>query len=178
VSTSVAGLERRDDDVALSLTFDEVFRRFGPYVAQIGARILGRASEVDDFVQDVFIDVHRGLPGLRDNQAVRGWLRVIAVRRARRRLKRWRLMRFLSLEGEATSEALVDTLASADVRARVGSIYRVLDRVSVDARVAWVMHHVEGESLDDIATTCGGARATAHRRVTEAQHALEKAVER
>src|SRR5215471_7175759 len=77
--------------------FDAVFRRFAPYVARVGTRLLGTDGEIDDLVQEVFIEAHRGLAGVRDPRALRGWLARIAVRRATRRLRRRRLLVLLSL---------------------------------------------------------------------------------
>lgn len=65
---------------------DEVYRQCAAYVATIGLRLLGRPDEVEDFVQDVFLEVRRDFSRLRDRAALRGWLATIAVRVAHRRL--------------------------------------------------------------------------------------------
>ena len=65
----------------------ELFRRYAPYVSTIGLRLLGRDDELDDLVQDVFIEAQRGLHGLRAPDAIKGWLARITVRRATRRLR-------------------------------------------------------------------------------------------
>src|SRR5215470_14551684 len=58
----------------------DLFRRYARYVATIGLRLLGRDDELDDLVQDVFIEAHRGLHGLRTPDAIKGWLARITVR--------------------------------------------------------------------------------------------------
>src|SRR4051812_21010739 len=88
------------------LDFDSVFRRYSPYVASIGLRLLGRDEELDDLVQDVFLEAHRGLKQVRDAGSVKGWLARICVRRAVRRLRRRRLRAFLSLDTLAHDEQL------------------------------------------------------------------------
>ena len=45
------------------------------------------ANEVDDLVQDVFVEVLRGLKRLREPAAFKGWLAQITVRTATRRLR-------------------------------------------------------------------------------------------
>ena len=65
----------------------ELFRRYAPYVSTIGLRLLGRDDDLDDLVQDVFIEAYRGIHGLRTPEAIRGWLARITVRRATRRLR-------------------------------------------------------------------------------------------
>ena len=162
------------DEAVDPSNLDAIFRRFAPYVARIAGRVLGQWQEVDDVVQDVFLDAYRGLRGLRDPSAVRHWLATVTVRKARRRLARRRMMRWLGLDAPRDLNDVPDAVASADGRAQVLSIYRILDRVSPDARIAWVMHRVEDQPLEVVAEVCGCSRATAHRRVREAQAALEK----
>src|SRR5262249_6514378 len=62
--------------------FGDLFRRYAPYVATIGLRLLGRDDELDDLVQEVFIEAHRGLHQLRSAESVKAWLARITVRRA------------------------------------------------------------------------------------------------
>lgn len=155
---------------------DAVFRRFAPYVARIGARLLGRADEVDDLVQDVFVDALRGLRSLREAGAVRAWLATVAVRHARRRLRRRALWSALGLDRGADVEQLVDETASVEARAQVIAIYRALDGVSADARIAWILSVVEGRALEEVAALGGYSRATAHRRIQTAQAAVEAAL--
>ncbi len=152
-----------------------IFRRFAPYVARIGIRILGCSHEVDDLVQDVFLDAHRGLRHLREPAAIRGWLATVTVRRARRRLRHRKLWAVFGLENTIDPARLAHHDASPEEHAHLGAVYRVLDGISADARIAWILRCVEGESLERVAEIAGCSRATAHRRVTEAQHALEKA---
>ena len=73
-------------------TLNEIFRRYSPYVAAIGLRLLGRVEEIEDVVQDVFIAAHRGLAGLRE-PALR-LAGTVTVRLAQRRLlaRRVRIM--------------------------------------------------------------------------------------
>jgi RNA polymerase sigma-70 factor (ECF subfamily) len=152
---------------------DETFRRFAPYVARIGMRILGAGADVDDLVQEVFLDAQRGLEGLKDPNAVRHWLATIAVRKARRTLLRRRRWRWVGLEGPETEPLLAESL-SPETRAALIAVYRILDGVSPDARLAWIMHRVEDQPLDRVAEMCNCSRATAHRRVVEAQRALKE----
>jgi RNA polymerase sigma-70 factor (ECF subfamily) len=153
---------------------DQVFRRFAPYVARIAGRILGPQQDVEDLVQDVFLDAHRGMRSLRDPDAVRHWLATVTVRKSRRLLGRRRVMRWIGLDAPLDPATIPDTSVSAEGRAYVAAVHRILDDVSVDARIAWIMHRVEGEALERVADACGCSRATAHRRICEAQAALEK----
>lgn len=152
---------------------DQVFRRFAPYVARIASRILGQSDELEDLVQDVFLDAQRGLSALRDASLVRYWLATVTVRKAKRRLHRRRWVHWVGLE-PSIDPPIADPTASTSDHALVLAAYRVLDTVPAEERIAWIMHRVEGESLEEIAKVCECSRATAHRLVARAQAALQK----
>ena len=158
--------------------FDDVFRRYSPYVARVALRLLGNDSEVDDLVQDVFLEAHRGLGSLREAGALGGWLARICVRRATRRLRRRRLLALLSLDTVAERDLPVEVAASPEQRAEVARLYQRLDRMPAVDRVAWLLRHVEGESLDEIVRLCGCSKSTVQRRLRSAEARLLQEVTR
>jgi RNA polymerase sigma-70 factor (ECF subfamily) len=169
---------RRDDaggesgPVALPLEFDQVFRRHAPYVGALVLKLIGRPGYVDDVVQDVFIQAHRGLAKLRDPELVRPWLRRIAVRRARRWLrKRWVTRWFRERDVDDVRD-LIDPSASPEDRAQVGRIYRRLETLPRDERLVWVLRIVEGETLESIAEMLGCSMSTVQRRMRAARLAM------
>lgn len=176
VGTAESGAEPRSERDAEPSRFDDVFRRYSPYVARVALRLLGNDSEVDDLVQDVFLEAHRGLSTLREAGALGGWLARICVRRATRRLRRRRLLALLSLDTVAERELPFDFSASPEQRAEVARLYRRLDRLPVPERVAWVLRHVEGESLEDMVALCGCSKSTVQRRLRSAEARLEREV--
>lgn len=153
---------------------EEVYRRYGRYVAAIILRLEGRQAEVEDLVQDVFLEATRGIARLQQPEAVRGWLATIAVRVVRRHLRRRRLRAFLGRDSGADYTDLVDPSASPMDRLLLNAVYRVLDELPADDRIAFCMHVIEGETLDGVARVCGCSCATAKRRVTRAQQAIEE----
>ncbi|MFK8004009.1 MAG: RNA polymerase sigma factor [Polyangiales bacterium] len=153
------------------LVFEEVFRRWAPYVGGILSRLVGPGAHVDDLVQNVFIDVHRGLSGLQEPQALRSWLTTITVRRARKYLGRKRLRRFVGLD---TVAEIADPGILPERRASVVAAYRVLDKVKPEERIAWTLRRVEGETLIEVARICGCSRSTADRRIRAVEAAFAK----
>ena len=154
--------------------FDAVFRRYSPYVARIALRLLGNDGEVDDLVQDVFIEAHHGLASLREPGALGGWLARICVRRVTRRLRRRRFLALLSLDGVPERDLPFDASASPEERAEVARLYRRLDKLPADERVAWVLRHVEGESLEDMVSLCACSKSTVQRRLRSAENRLQE----
>jgi RNA polymerase sigma-70 factor, ECF subfamily len=156
----------------------DLFRRYAPYVATIGIRLLGRDDELDDLVQEVFIEAYRGFHQLRSPDAVKAWLARITVRRATRRLRRRRVRSFFSLEALPSDAKLVDDGATPEEKAQIASTYRMVERIPVRQRVVWVLKHVEGETLDSIATLCHISKATVQRRLRAAERSLRMQKER
>jgi RNA polymerase sigma-70 factor (ECF subfamily) len=157
------------------LDLDQAFRRFAPLVASVALRITGRPHEVDDLVQDIFLDARRSVERIRRPAAIRAWLMTATVRLARRRLRRRRLWVFLGIDELPAYEALADRAASPFHRAFLAEVYRILDCLPVDDRVAWILRHVQGEELEQVARLCGCSLATSKRRIVRAQQRIDEA---
>jgi RNA polymerase sigma-70 factor (ECF subfamily) len=157
------------------LDLDTLFRKYAPYVAAIAHRLLGRDDDVDDTVQEVFLAAVRGLSAVRDPNAVKGWLAKIAVRSARRKLRKRKLRAFFGLDDVGSSEAVTDRSASPEQRALLSRVYGVLDSLPANQRIAWSLRYVEGEPLDIVATLSGCSLATAKRRIASAAKSIEEA---
>ena len=143
------------------------------YVARVALRLLGSDGEVDDLVQDVFLEAHRGLSSLREAGALGGWLARICVRRATRRLRRRRWLSLLSLDTVAERELPFDVSASPEAAGGGGAlVHGRLDRLPANERVVWLLRHVEGESLDEMVLLCACSKSTVQRRLRSAEARL------
>jgi RNA polymerase sigma-70 factor, ECF subfamily len=161
---------RADDPV----TFEQTYRRYCRYVAAVVLRLDPRAPDLDDVVQDVFLAAAGGLDRLRDPGATRAWLATTAVRLVRRRLRLRRMWRWLGLGDDARPPAPLVYAGNDPVdRLMLGAVYEVLDRMSVGDRVAFVLHHIEGETLESVARMCRCSLATVKRRVARARLAID-----
>lgn len=156
------------------LSCGEAYRRHAAYVAAIAMRLLGRDDEVDDVVQEVFLEAVRGLARVHDPLALRGWLATVTVRTARRRLHLRRLRGWLRLDPARDYEDVAAPGASPEQRVLLARVYRVLDALPVAPRLAWTLRYVEGESLEDVAALCECSLATAKRRIAAAQQAIQE----
>lgn len=153
---------------------DEVYRRYAPYVAAVILRLTGRDSDVEDLVQEVFVEAARGIENLRAPEAIKGWLATIAVRTTRRTLRLRRLRSFVGLDAGSDYAHVVDGSASPEDRVLLASVYRVLDGIAAGDRVAFALHNIEGEKLENVARLCGCSCATAKRRIARVQRVLEQ----
>ncbi|MDH5671311.1 MAG: sigma-70 family RNA polymerase sigma factor [Myxococcales bacterium] len=160
-------------DEELILSDEALFRRFAPYVARIGLRLLGREADVDDLIQEVFLAAFKQKHQVRDPGAFKSWLAIIAVRTARRQLRRRRVRAFVGLDTVAPSVELADPRISPERKALLARVYQVLDKIPVEQRLAWSLRHIEGEKLDVVASRCGCSLATAKRRIAAAHARLQ-----
>jgi RNA polymerase sigma-70 factor, ECF subfamily len=148
------------------------FRRNVRVAHQVAFRILGRQAEVDDLLQDLYVAAQRDLRDLSNELAVRKWFIIAAVRMARRRARRQRLLELLRLD-EPMLVQVASPAASPEQQAEVSALYGVLDMLPLKDRIAWTLRHLEGLSLAEVATACGCSLATAKRRIAAAAELIE-----
>src|SRR6476469_7327942 len=134
-----SGSRVRGEVVVSTAELGDLFKRYSSYVATIGMRLLGRDDEVDDLVQEVFIEAYRGFHQLRSPDAVKAWLARITVRRAIRRLRRRALRSFFSLDALPSDAKLADDGATPEEKAEIVSTTRMIERIPVRQRVVWVL---------------------------------------
>lgn len=154
---------------------EALYHRHVRGVARVVSRLLARSVEAEDVVQDTFIEAFRDLDRLQDPSAFGRWLQRVAVHQVHRRFRRRRLLRALGLDRGEDDLSLVeqaDPGAGPDVLAELRELDRVLDRLSPERRVAWVLRYVEGQTLDEVAEICGRSLATIKRQIAAAQREI------
>jgi RNA polymerase sigma-70 factor (ECF subfamily) len=144
--------------------FETLYRRHVRYVAGVTYRLLGDDAEVDDVLQEAFIDAAAALRGLRQPAEFRAWIARIAVRRVYRRLARRRRWRWL----RAAVEVVTPNSSDPHTRQRVHDLYEALTLLPAKLRVPWTLHVIDGETLPDVARLCDTSLATVKRRIAEA----------
>lgn len=155
---------------------EDAFRRYAPLVASLGLRITALRDEIDDFVQEVFLRATRGIGGLRHQGATKAWLVSITINVARQRLRVKKLRKLVGIDDQSEYEELVDPSLSPEDRVLLTRMYRALDSMPVNHRLAWSLRHIEGERLETVALMCGCSLATAKRRIVAAQKVIAEAV--
>jgi RNA polymerase sigma-70 factor (ECF subfamily) len=158
-------------------SLEELYERYARYVGAVASRLLGRATEVDDVVQDVFALAVRGLRRRDNEHEIKGWLAKVTVRRCVRQLRFRRLWALVDLAAHPSYERLADPAAGPEERQLVSEVYRALDAVPAQERVAWTLRHVEGESLEEVAVLCDCSLATAKRRIASAHASIKLRLE-
>lgn len=154
---------------------DVLFRRHVRSIHGTAVRLLGNHADAEDVVQTTFVTALARISTLRDPAALSGWLTQIAVRSVYRTFRRRKLLRLLGLD-RGFEDAALDVLASPDaspeLRAELALLNGKLAMLPAAERLAWMLRHVEGQSLPEVARSAGCSLATAKRRIAAAKHKL------
>lgn len=155
-----------------------IYRRHVATVASTARRLLRDPAEAADVVQETFLIAFGKLASLSEPAALRGWLGRIAVSRVHRR---WRWRRIKLWGAAAEEESLLDVAApglSPAERAELALIDDRLAALPTKLRVPWVLRHVVGYSLDEVATACACSLASVKRYLGRAEAELATAIGR
>ncbi len=149
--------------------FRAFYRRHVSLVYAVLLRALGSDEDLENLIQEVFIEAFRGIGKLREADRVKSWLAVVAVNTARDTIKERKRKRWLHFfEPSKLPETPAPSAETAD-REAVAAVYRVLDALSVDHRIAFTLRYMNEMELLEIADACHVSRATVKRRLAKAE---------
>jgi RNA polymerase sigma factor (sigma-70 family) len=140
-------------------------------------RVVGSNAQLDDLIQDTFLEVFRSLPGFRGESTLRTWIDRCTVRVAYAHFKRKRRYPvLLSVPEEADDDPSAEERTS--MREAVRRLYAELSRLEPHQRIAFTLFAVEGRSQRDVADIMSSTVATVKIRVWRARRALEERARR
>src|SRR5262249_13988290 len=153
--------------------FAEFVRVFERRVRAVCYRLLDDARDVDEAVQDTFVQAWRNLDRFRGDAAPYTWLYRIAVNEALQRRRR-RTLPTTELQ-ETTCSRGEDAYAIADARAFLIERLRALP---VEYRAAVVLRDIEGLSNEEVARVLEISLAAAKSRIHRGRMQLRGELER
>lgn len=177
--------EHRVDDEALVARLQEgdrwameaFYQRFVHKITGISAKLLRNRADIEDVVQDTFIQAYRDIGQLMEPRFIERWLVRIAVNRAHRRFRKRALKRRLGLDRSLDDERFVDQVGVAapqEARAELALLDSAFDAMRIDDRVCFVLRYFEGYRLEEVARAVDCSLATAKRRLARAKHIVER----
>ncbi len=157
----------------------ELFRRHRGRVHACLFRVLGTNRDMDDLLQEAFIQVFQSLRGWRAEASLSTWIDRVSVRVA---------YRYLSQRGR---RIVTDPLVDDDgvpggeepsahrqlARDGVKRLYAVLDQLGPAARLAFTLHEIDGRSLSEVAELVGSSVTATKLRVWRARKKVQEAAE-
>ena len=142
------------------------YRTYRHEVARNLHRVLGPGrGDLDDVLQEVFIEVFKSIPRFRGDSKISTWLYRVCVNVALQRLrKRRRLAEVQTPDGpELRDDA--NPQRSLEARERMAEVYRILDDLAPKKRVVFILHEIEGREPKEIAGIVGAPVLTVRTRL-------------
>lgn len=137
-------------------------------------RVLGSNLQIEDLLQDAFIELFRSLPSYRGDAKLTTWADRITTRVAYRHLRRERAR--LAKDLPASSPSVLTT-PEHDLQAKEGMrrLYAVLCTLKPHYRIAFSLFSIDGRSLEEVAEATGVSLIAAKSRIWRARRLLDAA---
>ena len=149
-------------------------REHEPRVRRLLLRMLGPRDDLDDLVQNVFVEFCRALPRFRADSRLSTFIGGITVRIARRAMRRsawFRRRGDWSAEPATEGDGLQrQTEASEQLR----RTRRLLGKIGEKKRVAFMLWALEGLSVNEVAEMMESSPSATQSRIYYAQKELRK----
>lgn len=155
--------------------FTELFRRHRNDVARLVYRMMGASADLEDIVQEVFLQVHRSIGEFRGQAKFSTWLHRVTVNVVlmARRAARSRPV----LTGETPTDYEPDTRLAPDEdamrRRRIEAFRRLLERLPEKKRTVFELHELAGWSPAEIAEHVKAPVLTVRTRLFYARREIE-----
>jgi RNA polymerase sigma-70 factor (ECF subfamily) len=138
-------------------------------------RILGSNRDIEDLVQDAFIEIFRALPSFRGDSSLGRWCQTITTRIAYLAISRRKPATIeLALVEDFVADGTPDAHRVAHAREAARRLYAALDHLDPHKRVAFALAVIDGLSLRDVAELTGTTTFAVKTRVWRGRRELYK----
>lgn len=152
----------------------DLFRRQLTHVHATLCRILGADPELDDLIQETFIEVFRSLKTFRGDALLATWIDRVVVRVAYARIRRRR--------AEVVHLTVVPDLPSDDpsseeravTRQAARRLYAIVDHLEPKQRIAYTLHVLDGRPIEEVAAAMDASVVTTKVRAWRAARYVER----
>jgi len=163
--------------------YRQLFRLYVRRVHRLVHRLTGPGCDVEDVVQTIFVDAFRALPGFRGESAFFTWLARIAVRTTLRQARTARAHTVPLVDSmdliEARDSATANSPENAsDTRRALARLRDILASLSDKRRAAFVLHVLEGHSLQEVAQMLDARVSAIKVRIHDARGEIERQARR
>ena len=155
--------------------FRKLYDRYFDYVSRQVGRVMGPGGELEDVVQEVFVQVFRSLDSYRHESAFSTWLyRLtynVTISHLRKKPRTVELADWRPLREPASAWSKLEARDMCRV------LYAALEQVSTDHREAFLLYEVEGMKLREIAELTGDSINTVAARVRRTRERMQTVLE-
>lgn len=157
--------------------FREVFTRHRSDVARLVYRMLNAPADLEDVVQEVFVQVFKSLKDFRGQSKFSTWLHRVTVNVVlmhRRSAKSRPVLTPESPTEVAIDEKRLGPDEEAERSERMRAFQRLLGRLAEKKRIVFILHELEGLAPNEIADIVGAPVLTVRTRLFYARRELEE----
>jgi len=155
----------------------ELFRRHRSRVHASLYRVLGSNRDMDDLMQDTFLQVFTSLRAWRAEASLATWIDRIAVRSAFRwlRARKGAPITFDLVDDDAIAPPSLGGARRQQARDGVRRLYAALDNLSPASRVAFALFAIDGRTVAEVAELTGATVTATKVRLWRARRQLDAA---
>ena len=168
VAALVDRARRRDPQA-----FRDLFQTHVGTVHRVVRRMVGARPDVDDLVQTAFFEAFRSLPDFRGDALFSTWLTRITVRVTLRAARRRHTAASLDDVAEPASTTPGPERVTA-ARETLALVESLLAELRPKRRAAFVLHVLEGYSMEEVAAIMSASTSAIKVRVHDARRYIEK----
>jgi RNA polymerase sigma-70 factor (ECF subfamily) len=150
-----------------------LFRLYVRRIHGLVRRLCGPHGDLDDLVQIIFTQAFRSLPSFRGDSAFYTWLGRIAVRTSLRHAHQAHL-HTVPLEQAAEQGAGVSPERSSEARQALARFDAILATLSEKRRAAFVLHVLQGHSLEEVSAMLDVRVGAVKVRIHDARMEIER----
>lgn len=148
----------------------EIFHALKGMVHATLYRVLGSNEQLEDLLQEVFVEIFRSLPRYRGEAKLSSWAAPIAARGAFHHLRSKRARRDVVVPFQL--HVVGSPEDHAQHREGLQRLYRLLGRMSPEQHIAFALFFVDGRSLEEIAEMTGSSTVAVKNRISRARRKL------
>jgi RNA polymerase sigma-70 factor (ECF subfamily) len=156
--------------------FRQLYEGHREKVARLAYRVLGGHRDLEDVVQEVFVQVYKSLPDFRGQSKFGTWLHRVTINVVLMHRRAARSRPTFSEEAPEDRVASPNSPApdeDTERRERIRAFGRLLDRLADKKRIVFVLHELEGLAPSEIAQVVGAPVLTVRTRLFYARRELE-----
>jgi len=152
---------------------EAIARRELPRVERLLRRLLGHRADMEDLVQNVFVEMCRALPTFRGDSTISTFVGGITVQIARRAMRPTAWVRFRAPMPEEQPPGPDRTDDNAVAAEQLRRVDAALGKISPDKRIAFVLWAIDGKDVETVAKMVGASVAATRSRIHYAQRELK-----
>lgn len=154
------------------------FERESGQVHRTLYRVLGSNRQMEDLIQETFIEAFAALGSFRGVSSLHTWIDTIAARVVYRHLaRRTRAAASLAVVSDEPAPG-ADPERQASARQALRRLYAMLDGIAPKYRIAYTLHVIDGRPLREVAAVCRCSVMAVKNRIWRARQLVHSRAER